>query len=343
MFSLIGAMPEHLRASATLPGLAGLKALSRRPRQILLCGMGGSAIAGDLLRPLLHDAGLHLTVWRDYGLPGWVDGETLVVASSYSGNTEETLSAVQAAQDRRCVVLALTSGGRLLELGRPGDRPDSIPTLQLPAGLPPRASLGYSLGALLWGWHRWGLIPSPEAEIAGACAVLDEGNRLYGLEEEAPTNEARTLAASCQDRFSAIYATGQEAIGAALRWKTQFNENAKSPAYAVEFPEVNHNDIVGWQLTPAQREAFVLFILRSADEDERVARRVTLTKDLLAHEFREIRDIQSRGRTRLARILSLVQLGDYVSCYLAMNRGVDCMSIARIDVLKERLQAGDPP
>ena len=137
-----------------------------------------------------------------------------------------------------------------------------------------------------------------------------------------------------------IYTTSPESHGAGQRWKAQLNENAKSPAYATPFPELNHNDIVGWELPEALRRAFVLVLLRSADEHPRVAARVAITRELLDGQFAAVQEVRARGETPLARTLSLVQYGDYLSCYLAELRGRDPLPVKRIDVLKSHLQKG---
>jgi len=339
MFSLVEDLPGQLARSGTLPGLDRLERLSRRPRRVLLCGMGGSAIAGDLVRPFLAGERFSLDVSRDYGLPAWVDEGTLVVASSYSGNTEETLSAQEKASRRGCPLLALTSGGELLARSRDDAGPaGGFGAVVLPGGLPPRASLGYGLGSLLWGLHRLGLIESPGAEIDQAVATLTAGNEIH--RPASADNPAVRLAGLCQGRFVVLYTTSPEAHGAGLRLKTQLNENAKCPAYSVPLPELDHNDIVGWNLGPDLREHFVLLVVRGGDEGERARQRAAVSVELLADQFTATGEITPRGPATLARILSLVQFGDYLSCHLAVATGVDPVPVERIDVLKRRLAEG---
>ncbi len=336
MFALVGEMASQLADSGSL---AGLKTLAPSPavtQRILLCGMGGSAIAGDLIQPLFADITRVFAVCRDDQLPPWVDKETLVIASSYSGDTEETLLAVAAAQRRGCPLIALTSGGELLARSRR----HGFPAVELPDGLPPRAALGYSLGALLWSLHRWEVIVSPQADIEAAIAVLQEGNAILAAGAAERSNPCAQLARACLGRFPVVYTTSPEAHAAGLRWKTQLNENAKSPAYCVSFPELDHNDIVGWELAPQRRQDFVLLVLRGGDEGARRAQRVAITLDLLADQFHTVHEIHCRGTRPLARIFSLVQFGDYLSCHLALAAGVDPLPVTRIDQLKQRLQKG---
>ncbi|MFH1842808.1 MAG: bifunctional phosphoglucose/phosphomannose isomerase [bacterium] len=343
MLQYIRALPDQLAASGDLPGLDGFQPLTQTVRQIVLCGMGGSAIAGDLARPLCENAGLPLWSQRDYGLPNWVQDDTLVVVSSYSGGTAETLSALTAAQRRGCPLFALTSGGELRERAQ---RPvgTGFPAVILPGGLPPRASLGFGLGALLHGLSRRLNKPDLRADIPDALSVLREGNELYDPGDSAATqpvdNPAAAVATDCLHRFLVIYSASPESHGPGGRLRAQVNENAKSPAGSYQFPELDHNDIMGWDLSPAQREYFGLLLLRSQDEDPRNSQRVSVTVDLLASEFAVVNAVHARGATSLGRIMSLVQFGDYLSWYLARERGVDPMPVHRIDLLKQQLQKG---
>jgi glucose/mannose-6-phosphate isomerase len=341
MLTLVQSLPDQLAASGRLPGLDSVRRVAETPRRVLLCGMGGSAIAGDLAGPLLASLGLPLVIWRDYGLPVWADDSTLVIASSYSGSTEEVLSAVTVAQERRCRLIAVTSGGELQARAGPAGSAGAFPVVLLPEGLPPRAAVGYSIGALLWCLHNAGLLPSPEEQIAAACAVLRAGNAQLADPQQA-RNPALALVPHLQGRFVVIYTTSPEAGGAGLRLKTQLNENAKCPAYAVAFPELNHNDIVGWQLAPERRAGFALLVLRSGDEGARTRQRVAITQALLRDQFAAIKEIHPQGDAPLARVLSLVQFGDYLSCYLAAATGVDPVPIERIAALKDRLRKEDP-
>ncbi len=339
MAALVAAMPGHLAASGRLPGLEGIAPGAGSRRRILLCGLGGSAVAGDLVRPLAAAAGADLTVWRDYGLPAWAGPDTLVVLSSYSGHTEETLSAARAALAAGLPALAITSGGALAALSARGDaRGRPVPVVTLPGGLPPRAALGHSLGALLRALHRAGAMPDPEADLQEAVTVLREGTaRWLGGRADAADNPPAQLARALLGRFTVIYTTGPEAHGAGVRLKAQLNENAKHPAYTVEFPELDHNDIVGWEVLRRRRDGFSLVVIRAGDEHERVTRRVEITRELLAGEFHAAHEIAPRGRRPLARILSLVQFADICSCFLAEAAGVDPMPVHRIDALKARL------
>jgi len=287
--------------------------------------MGGSAIAADLVAPLLEGSGISLTVWRDYGLPHWAAPGDLVICSSYSGNTEETLSAAAAAGDRGLDRFIVTTGGSL------GDLADEagLPRVTLPAGLPPRASLGYGLGTLVRLLGAWGLVPDFEHQLAGAGEFL----RRAGNARRAPVGAevaddpgghplVADLAGSINGRMPVIYTAGSEAHAAGVRLRAQLNENSKLPACLASFPELNHNDLEGWNLAGDNRQRYALIILHSPADDPRLTQRVQVTRRLLSPEFDSVHEITAQGESPLARIMDLVQYGDFLSCHLARLGGV---------------------
>jgi len=333
MRRLILALPEQLRTVA--PGLAELRG-DKPPRHVLVAGMGGSAIAGDLARPLLRGTGLH--VHRDYGLPAWVGAGDLVVASSYSGGTEETLSAWDEAVNRGCDVLAVTTGGALA--ARAAAR--GAPVLELPGGLPPRAALGHGLGTLVRALERLGVpVGGAEEELESAAALLAaRGEALLATAgASAPTDgpHPRQVAADLLGRLTVVHSAGAAAHAAAGRLAAQLNENAKVPAMTAAYPELDHNDIVGWGDGAAGPGPFALVVLRDAELDERTARRVRITEETTAAAFAARHEVTAPAGPVLARTMALVQFGDALSWHLADLRGVDPVPVARIDELKRRL------
>lgn len=353
MLSYVTQFPDHLEASAGLAGLDRVAPLPASCRRILLCGMGGSAISGDLVQPLLQNQGVSLTVWRDYGLPHWAAKDDLVIAASYSGNTEETLSALDSARKLGCPVLGISSGGTLKALAGETDG-SGFPLVELPGGLPPRAALGHGLGALVHLLAALKVIPDPVAEINDVCRQLraaasgclapwdgpSPANPESGERQNIPVRE---LAELLKDRIPVLYTAGSEAHGPGSRWKAQLNENAKIPACLAPFPELNHNDLVGWSLPDSLRPRFALVILEAGNLDERSRVRVDATRKLLADEFSVIHRIVAEGNTAFARTLSLVQYGDFLSCHLAFLTGVDPMPVDRIESLKKILSMGLNP
>ncbi len=346
MFKLVGALGDQLRQSAHLDGLAGVKPPASGIKRVILCGMGGSAIAGDLIQPLLADGRIPLSVWRDYGLPHWVGPGDLVLCSSYSGNTEETLSGAHEAGLRGCDRLAITSGGSLASLASA----EGFGAVILPGGLPPRASLGLGLGALVHCLGRLTLVTDAATSVVRAAETLDryrvarsspvatDGGDTGSIPADPEGNlAAAELAEILVGKVPVIYTAGAEAHAAGLRLKAQLNENSKAPACLAQFPELDHNDLVGWSLDPSDRGRFVLLILQGKSDNDRISRRVDLTRQLLAEEFPEIHEIRSSASGVLERTMSLVQYGDYLSCHLARLKNVDPLPVDRITRLKEAL------
>lgn len=299
--------------------LTGLGGFSR----LVVLGMGGSGIAGVLLASILP---VEVVPVRDYTLPPWIGEESLVVALSYSGDTEETLAAFAAARARTRRLLAVTSGG---ELGALCAR-DGIPWIEIPTGYQPRAALGYLLFPLLGLGARLGLVP----DLGEAVVVLEElaGELAPGDEE----NEAQRLARALRGRVALVYGAGPRAA-VAYRWKTQLNENAKAPAFWAELPELCHNEVVGYELTRSLLPQATVVFLRSGHDHPRVEKRIEILGELLSGRGIPWIAVRGRGRGPLADLFSLLYLGDWVSYYLALLNGVDPTPVAIIAELKARL------
>lgn len=301
--------------------------------RIVVCGMGGSAIGGDLLATLSRqwDVPLPIATVRDYTLPPWADARTLVVAISYSGNTEETLSCAQRALERGCPLLAVTSGGQLAELARSSD----CPLIAVPGGQPPRASLGYLLFPVLRTLGRW-IERDLASDVDDAIRTM---RALVAELDESPeeSNRAKQLARELHGYVPVIYGSAGLTEPVARRWKTQINENAKSPAYWDVFPELNHNEIMGWEGDDlASRFAYLL--LRDPHEHPRVARRFDVSRQLLQDRGYLVREVRGPEETpALARLMGLIALGDWVSYYRAMLREVDPTPVELIESFKARM------
>jgi glucose/mannose-6-phosphate isomerase len=304
-------------------------------RSVLVCGMGGSGIAGDFAREVASAHGRRLDVHKGYGLPGWAGSEEglLVVALSYSGNTEETLAAVEAALSAGVPIAGVSSGGTLAELAtRRG-----FPLVTVPGGLQPRAALGFLLSALLQVLAGAGVLPDPRADLDEAASLWDQlagqGGQAEGL--------AADLADALDGRIAVVYGSNGPTAPAALRWKTQINENAKWPAWWGLFPELDHNEIVGWQgLADLTRRRVGIVVLRDRDEHGQVEARVRLTGELTSADVSWVGDVWSQGSSMLARMTSLVAVGDLVSLELASRAGVDPVPVDVIEGLKRGLAEG---
>jgi glucose/mannose-6-phosphate isomerase len=253
-----------------------------------------------------------------------------VLCSSYSGSTEETLATYDAAKEAGAPRVVATTGGELAERARA----DGVPVVPLPAGFQPRVAVGYSLVTALEAAARCGAAPSVRDEVEAAAALAAELAREWGP-DSAEDSEAKRLARSLHGTFPVICGTGLTA-SIAYRWKCQINENAEIPAFSSKLPEHDHNEVVGW--AGAERRLSAVF-LEDPQAEQRVVRRVEVTAELAAEGAAVIERVSARGETRLERLVSLVLLGDLVSLYMAVLRGVDPVSVRAIDVLKERLAA----
>lgn len=305
----------------------------RRAGAVAVLGMGGSAIAGDLTAAATIDRRrVPLAVVRGYELPAWIDGDAWVVASSYSGNTEETLSAYAAAKARGLPAVAITTGGRLREQAEAhGD-----PVLALPPGYPPRAALGHSFAAcaVLTAALAPGLEPRAEAD---AIAEVGEALRPRAVEWLAPDagNPALAVAREAVAALPLVYAGHPVTTAAARRWRTQLNENAKLLAFTCEFPEHNHNEIVGFEAGPSVSPA--IFYLETAWDAPRVRRRMEIVRRQLAGRTVSQRRVEAGGRSPLEAMLRLCLLGDCASFFASVIMGRDPTPVASIDALKSEL------
>jgi glucose/mannose-6-phosphate isomerase len=322
---------ERARALRVDPPLA----LSR-PRLIVMAGMGGSAAGSDLLAACgAESLDVPILVHRGYGLPAAAGGDALVIASSYSGGTEEVLSAVETALARRVPVVAITSGGDLGALAaRAG-----FPRVLLPDGLMPRMALGYLIFPALAVLAACGAPVATAAEIDEALEVVAAQGTDLGPATAAEKNEAKRLALALGTRLPAIYG-GPLTGAAANRWKTDLEENAKVLALAGVVPEMNHNEIEVWGGAGARQLHAVL--LREDGEAPAIVRRFALMRDLFMPTAGGVSEVWARGRGRLARLLSLVQLGQWVSFYRAVLAEMDPWPVPILMEVKRRLGAPSP-
>jgi glucose/mannose-6-phosphate isomerase len=327
------ALPDQLRDALWRVQSAALEPHDA-PGGLIVAGMGGSAIGGALARAALGDrASRPIVIARGYALPPWATPDTTVLCSSYSGNTEETLAVYDAAGALGARRIVATTGGKLADQARR----DGVPVIPLPGGFQPRAAVAYLLVVAL--------------EVAGLCGA---GERLHA-EIDVASVHAEALVRDwspdgAEDSLPKMLARGlhgtvPQIAGAGLttpvayRWKTQINENAKLPCFAGELPELDHNEIDGWQ---GARELgrFSAVFLDDSDLHPRIRRRIDLTRGMIASEAAATYRVESIGEHRIERLVSLLLLGDLVSVYLAVLRGVDPGPVALLDRLKEALAGG---
>ena len=298
---------------------------------VIVAGMGGSAagarlamaaVGPRLKRPLVVSDG--------YALPGWAGPSTLVFASSYSGNTEETLAAYDDAVARSCPRIVATTGGGLAERARR----DGVPVVPIPGGFQPRAAIGYSLVGALEAAALGGAAPSVRGEVEAAAALV--GSLVEEWGPDAPKDSfAKSLARSLHGTVPVI-AGAELAAAAAYRWKCQFNENAALPAFASLLPEADHNEVVSWEAARSLG-SFSYVSLEDPGAHARNALRSSLTADIAGAGASPVLRVQARGETPVERLVSLVLLGDLVTIYAAVLRSEDPVDIPAIDSLKAAL------
>ncbi|MFH1278671.1 MAG: bifunctional phosphoglucose/phosphomannose isomerase [Candidatus Eisenbacteria bacterium] len=332
----IGEAEERMRGGFDRPLPAGPF------RNVLLLGMGGSAIGGEIVAARLADeASIPLLVHRGYGVPAWCGPGTLVVATSYSGTTEETLSASRAARRRGATLVAVTSGGRLAV----DARENGEPVIEVPPGFPPRTAVGHltlssfaalrGAGVLGCSWDDLG--------IGEARRRLEALRREWDLETVPRESEPARIAAALEGALPVIYHGGGESSPVATRWCGQLAENGKTFSHRAEFPELNHNEIVGWVHPEETIDRIALLVLENETDAPETRRGMEEALKLISGKARRVLRISMTGEGPLARIFAAVYLADFVSWFLAVRRGVDPTPVRAIDELKAGLAKGRAP
>jgi glucose/mannose-6-phosphate isomerase len=306
----------------------------QKSNQMVVAGMGGSGIGGDLLSNLaLTDDSAPICVWRDYNLPPWVNNQTLVVASSYSGNTEETLSAFQAGRSYGCNLIALTRGGYLEKLATES----GSPLLTIKFNGEPRTALGYSFIAPLALAIRLKLMAETHvSNLERTIKRLGEITAIYNPTSPLEKNPAKKLAGRLFGHKVVIYASNPLSA-AARRWKTQINENAKTWAFAETLPELQHNSIVGYENPKDESSKVFVVLLESNTSDPRVLLRHQIVKEFLENGNVEYQSFEFKESNSLENMLHAILLGDFTSYYLALLNQIDPAPVPAIDHLKERI------
>jgi glucose/mannose-6-phosphate isomerase len=335
MYRRVEQLPQQMEDAWERAGAVELPDSFRGVRSVVVAGMGGSAIGGSLVESYgAEDIPVPFAVWRYYGLPAYADENTLVVAVSYSGNTEETLSGLLAARERGCKLMAISTDGRVAALAESW----RIPLMTFQYEAQPRATLGYLFTPLVRICERLGFLPPQEDAYAEALQIAREANDLWGGSVSSAENLAKQMAISSVGRGVVAYGAGYLSA-VARRWKTQVNENAKTWAFWEEFPELNHNAIVGYEYPKDFVNSIQVFMLSGSHLHDRVRIRMDVTRQLLDQFQVTYRLVEARGEGKLAQMFSLIALGDYFSYYLALLNGADPTTIRPIDFLKAELAA----
>jgi glucose/mannose-6-phosphate isomerase len=316
---------QIVKARAIARGVSLPASFIKRPAKVLYCGMGGSAISGDILGTIAQNRSrIHWTVNRTSRLPEWVDSETIVILSSYSGNTHEVASIFEQAVARKAHFLVVASGGWLAEeaLKR------KIPFFRLPQGYPPRFAIGYTTFSLLFLFMRYRWFSVSAREIGEVSRSV----------RHFPVTEARALAKRLQDKNIAIYGGGlMQAV--ALRWRTQFAENAKTLASCETLPEMFHHEIEGWAFPKFKVHRSVAVFLTDLNEPDWLLKKKKVAMKAIREHGAQVVEYKARGTGALARIFSMIMLGDWASCELAKRYKVDPMSICVIDRIKKAVHS----
>lgn len=302
---------------------------------IVFAGMGGSAIAGDLILGYGFDQlQMPFLIHRGYSLPSFVNEITLVIVSSYSGNTEETLHAFKRAEENHAKILVITSGGKLGELAIQ----KKYPVILLPQNYPPRQTLGYTFFSLIHLFRRLGWITLEEKDIEEAIKVAELIQEKQHPKQGGKKHISLEIAQSFHKKIPVIYSACPWLAPVARRIRNQIHENAKILAFSNELPEMNHNEIVGWEMEPSLLDHMAVCFIRDNDEPEHMKRRVEFTHQLIQKHCPMVAELYPEGSSRLAKMISLIALGDWISYYLAVLNDRDPFEIKYIDMLKNYLK-----
>ncbi len=326
--------PDYCKDAVKRAERVGMPNSYKLPKNVIIAGMGGSAIGGELLKDWLHDrAAIPIEVCRDYILPAYANENSLVIAVSYSGETEETLSAFLEAVKRRCMIIAVSSGGHLQTFSQKL----TIPHITIPTGLPaPRAAIAYLLFPLVILMEKLCVAKKTSEEIKETFYVLQKISEENAIRTPLENNIAKKTALEIGDTVPIIYGFRQY-NAVARRLKCQFNENSKVPSKFDIFSELNHNEVVGWEAPENLTKNFSIIFIRDPNELPKIKQRIEVTKQIASKKVRRILEIRSVGKQKLSKMLSAMYLGDFVSIYLALLRGVDPTPTKTITHLKREM------
>ncbi|MEI6817342.1 MAG: bifunctional phosphoglucose/phosphomannose isomerase [Bacteroidota bacterium] len=293
-------------------------------KNVMITGLGGSGIGGTIVSEIAaNQSPVPILVNKDYFLPKFISEESLVIVSSYSGNTEETVNAMEIAMNCNAKIVCITSGGKILEMAKV----HQIDHIVLPPGMPPRSCLGYSFTQLLFVLNHLGLIGSDfKQQLNNAISLID-------LEEKNINIYAQELAKKLMNKVPIIYCTaGNE--GVAIRFRQQINENSKMLCWHHVIPEMNHNELVGWT---QKNEQWAVVFLRNDNDYERTQKRIEINKEVISKYCNNITEIYSKGHSIIERTIYMIHLCDWVSWYLSDLRKVDATEVNVINYLKSTL------
>lgn len=324
MHTLVANFSKQLTEAIAIGNKAAFTKHSSELNHVLIAGLGGSGIGGSIVAELTAlEATLPVTLCKGYFIPAFVNKHTLVIISSYSGNTEETLNAMEIAYSRGAKLVCVTSGGKVEDFATA----NKLDLIKLPGGMPPRACLGYSLTQLFFILNAFGVIDGKfKNNLQKAVELIDK-------EEESIKADAKALAEKLYEKLPVIYATTFNE-GIAIRFRQQLNENAKILCWHHVIPEMSHNELVGWR-DKADKIAVVLF--RDKADFARNQTRIEINKEVFKKYTSNIYEVYTKGESDIEKAIYLIHLGDWISVYLADKRGVDAVEVNVINHLKSQL------
>jgi len=324
MKTLVANFSKQLAEAITIGENAKLTPAKKTISNVLICGLGGSGIGGSIVSELVvANANVPINVTKGYFIPAYVNENTLVIISSYSGNTEETLNCMDLAIAKNAKIVGITSGGKVQEICSA----QNFDCITVPAGMPPRACLGYSLTQLFFVLGYYKIINNAyKEELRAAIKLIDD-------EENTIQAEAKKLAEKLNGKTPVLYATTYNE-GMLIRFRQQLNENAKMLCWHQIIPEMNHNELVGWR---EKNDNLAVLIFRDTDEYERNNFRIGINKETISNYTSNITEIYSKGKSPIEKAIYFIHLGDWISVILAEMRGYDANEIAVINQLKSAL------
>ena len=307
---------------------------NKRFSGIAILGMGGSGFSGDIIKSLIMDhVEIPVEIIKGYNLPAFIKDDWLVIAVSYSGNTEETISAANQALQLNCELLCVASGGKMEEIASKNGKC----FVKLPSGFQPRGASGYLFFTTYLVLKNLGIAKINASDVEEALNLIRKKSEIYKRNINTDNNPAKKLALKLFNNMSVIYGTNGYLSAVAFRWKCEINENSKYPSFWAEFPELNHNETVGWENLKDLTRNFVLVVFKDKEAQERIKVRIKTTIQLIKDHFNDVIEIDVEGISKLAKALSTMYLGDITSVYLALLAGVDPTPVDRISVLKAEL------
>ncbi len=315
MLRVLASFPDQCEAALEL----GRNIKIKPPvNAVVVCGMGGSALGAEIVKSYLGER-IPFFIVRDYVIPAWLNKNTLVFVISYSGNTEETLSCYAEAKKRQCTIVCITSGGKLRDLALR----ENVPVIEMPRGMMPRDSLGYQSIPMLNVLTNSGIIPA-----------TNELNSLARMLRQDVREKASQIAERMVNKIPLIYSS-QRMMCYGKIWKAKINENAKVQVFANVFPELNHNEMVGFTNTLGE---YYMVIIEDEGDHERVKKRMAITKEFMQERGISVLLLKVTGKNRLARIFSTILLGSFVGYYLALEYQIDPTPIIMVEEFKKRMR-----